>query len=60
MPPVLLMFRLTPATVVITLIGHIIFGFVLGPGFVRARHLGAHSPWPPVSLPALRRMAAAA
>lgn len=45
-----LMFRLTPATVLITLIGHIIFGFVLGQGFVRARHLGAQWPWPPISL----------
>jgi hypothetical protein len=45
-----LMFRLTPATVLITLIGHIIFGFVLGLGFVRARHLGAQWPWPPIPL----------
>jgi hypothetical protein len=55
-----LMFELTPATVVITLIGHIIFGFVLGLGFVRARHLGAYWPWPPLSVSALRRDAAPA
>jgi hypothetical protein len=55
-----MMFRLTPATVVITLIGHIIFGFVLGLGFVRARHLGAQWPWSPISLRALRWNATAA
>jgi hypothetical protein len=44
-----LMFRLTPATLLITLIGHIIFGFVLGLLFVRARHLGAYWPWPPIA-----------
>lgn len=50
-----LMFQLTPATVLITLIGHLIFGFALGLGFARARHLGAHWPWPPLFLPALLR-----
>jgi hypothetical protein len=55
-----LMFRLTPATVLITLIGHAIFGFVLGLGFARARDLGAHWPLPPISLRALRRTAAMA
>ena len=55
-----LMFELTPATVAITLIGHMIFGFVLGLGFVRARHLDAYWPWPPLSLTALRRDAAPA
>jgi hypothetical protein len=50
-----LMFRLTPATVLITLIGHLMFGLVLGLLFVRERHIGAHWPWPPISLPALRR-----
>jgi hypothetical protein len=49
-----LMFRLTPATLLVTLIGHIIFGLVLGLAFVRARHLGAHLPWAPISLRALR------
>jgi hypothetical protein len=43
-----LIFRLTPATVLITLIGHIIFGFALRVAFVRARHLGGHWPWPPM------------
>jgi hypothetical protein len=50
-----LMFQLTPATVPITLIGHLIFGFALGLGFARARHLGAYWPWPPVSLRAVLR-----
>jgi hypothetical protein len=45
-----LMFELTPVTVLITLVGHLIFGFVLGLGFVRARHLAAYWPWPPISL----------
>jgi hypothetical protein len=43
-----LMFRLTPATVLITLIGHIIFGFALGVAFVSARDLGGHWPSPPM------------
>jgi hypothetical protein len=51
-----LMFRLTPATVLITLIGHVIFGFVLGLGFVRARHLSAHWPWPPLRDQSPRRL----
>jgi hypothetical protein len=55
-----LLFRLTPPTILITLIGHLIFGLVLGLSFVRARHLGAQWPWPPISLPALRRNAATA
>jgi hypothetical protein len=44
-----LMFRLTPATLLITLVGHIIFGFVLGVTFVQARHLGAYWPWSPIA-----------
>jgi hypothetical protein len=40
------MFRLTSATLLVTLIGHIIFGLVLGVAFARTRHLGAHLPWP--------------
>jgi hypothetical protein len=55
-----LMFRITPATVLVTLIGHILFGFVLGLAFVRARHLGAHLPWPPIPVLALRNAAMAA
>jgi hypothetical protein len=43
------MFRLTPATLLVTLIGHIIFGLVLGVAFARARHLGALLPWPALS-----------
>jgi cutinase len=45
-----LMFRLTPATMLITLVGHMIFGLVLGLLFVRERHVGAHWPWHPISL----------
>ena len=54
------MFPLTPVTVLITLIGHIVFGFALGLGFLRARNLSAHWPWPPISLRALRPNAAMA
>jgi hypothetical protein len=52
------MFRLTPATLLVTLIGHIIFGLVLGVAFARARHLGALLPWPVLSPRALGAAAA--
>ena len=45
-----LMFHLTPATLLITLIGHIIFGLALGLALVRDRHLGAHLPWPAIKV----------
>ena len=43
-----LMFRLTPATLATTLIGHLVFGFVLGLAFVRTHRdrLAVHWPWP--------------
>lgn len=43
------MFPLTPTTITLSLIGHLIFGLVLGLGFLRARgRLGQHWPWPPL------------
>ncbi|MCQ4119626.1 hypothetical protein [Rhodococcus tibetensis] len=49
------MFPLTPTTLVLSLIGHLIFGLVLGLGFLRARRrVGRHWPWLPI-LPAARR-----
>jgi hypothetical protein len=53
-----LMFRLTPATMLITLIGHLIFGVFLGLAFLRARHLGGYLPWPPISVRTSQRAAA--
>jgi hypothetical protein len=45
-----LMFHLTPATLSITLIGHLIFGLVLGLAFVRTQRdrQAVHWPWPPL------------
>ncbi|MDV7245993.1 MULTISPECIES: hypothetical protein [Rhodococcus] len=49
------MFPLTPTTLALSLIGHLIFGLVLGLGFLRARRsVGRHWPWSPL-LPAARR-----
>ncbi|MGH4009350.1 MAG: hypothetical protein ACRDTH_14560 [Pseudonocardiaceae bacterium] len=48
-----LMFSLTPTTVSLSLIGHLIFGLVLGLGFWSARGVGQFWPWPPL-LPAVR------
>jgi hypothetical protein len=47
-----LMFHLTPTTIATTLIGHVIFGLVLGLAFVRAQRGGGHDqwPWPPFRL----------
>lgn len=45
-----MMFTLTPASVLVTLVGHVIFGFFLGLAFLKAprgRH-GSEWPWPPV------------
>lgn len=43
------MFPLTPTTISLSLIGHLIFGLVLGLGFLRARgRLGQHWPWRPL------------
>jgi hypothetical protein len=45
-----MMFPLTPATVTITLIGHLIFGLVLGLAFLKAPRGRGRSewPWPPL------------
>ena len=43
-----MMFRLTPSAIAITLIGHLVFGFVLGLGFLRGRRSCAKWPWPPL------------
>ncbi len=41
-----MMFPLNTATISITLIGHLIFGFVLGLAFLKAPRGGAHRDWP--------------
>ncbi len=45
-----MMFPLNAATVTITLVGHLIFGLVLGLAFLKAPRGGAHRewPWPPI------------
>ena len=45
-----MMFPLNPATITITLVGHLIFGFVLGLAFLKAPRGRGRSewPWPPV------------
>jgi hypothetical protein len=45
-----MMFDLNPATFTITLVGHLIFGLVLGLAFLKAPRGAAHSewPWPPI------------
>ena len=44
------MFPLNPATITITLVGHLIFGFVLGLAFLKAPRGRGRSewPWPPI------------
>jgi hypothetical protein len=50
-----LMFPLTPITVSLSLIGHLIFGLVLGLGFARSRGSVARLwPWPPLLMPVER------
>jgi hypothetical protein len=44
-----MLFELAPATVGITFIGHVIFGVVLGMGFVRTRRHSREWPWPPIT-----------
>jgi hypothetical protein len=44
-----MLFGLTPANISITLIGHVIFGLVLGIGFVRSCRHCKEWTWPPVS-----------
>ncbi|GAA4746048.1 hypothetical protein [Actinomycetospora chibensis] len=51
------MFPLTPATVLLSLVGHLVFGLVLGLGCARCRRLEEYWPWTP--LLDLRRGAAA-
>ena len=43
-----MMFRLTPSAIAITLIGHLVFGFVLGLGFLAGRRSCAEWPWTPL------------
>jgi hypothetical protein len=45
-----LMFHLTPTTLATTLIGHLIFGFILGLAFIRMQRdqQAVHWPWPPL------------
>lgn len=51
-----LMFPLTPTTVALSLVGHLVFGLVLGLGCARCGDLGRLWPWPPwVDLGADRR-----
>ena len=52
------MFPLTPATVLLSLVGHLVFGLVLGLGCARCRRLEEYWPWTP--LLDLRRGAAVA
>ena len=54
-----LMFPLTPITVTLSLVGHLIFGLVLGLGFWHSRGAQAHWPWAPLDLPARMRPATA-
>lgn len=51
-----MMFPLNPATVTITLVGHLIFGLVLGLAFLKAPRGQGRSgwPWPPIWRPVLR------
>ena len=46
-----MMFPLTTTTVTLSLIGHLIFGLVLGLGFVRTERVRQGWPWAPVRLP---------
>jgi hypothetical protein len=43
-----MMFPLTPVTVTLSLIGHLIFGLILGLGFVRTRSAQRYWPWAPL------------
>jgi hypothetical protein len=44
-----MMFPLTPTTLTLSLIGHLIFGAVMGLGFWRARAAGEAWPWEPLT-----------
>ncbi|MEJ2868932.1 hypothetical protein WCD74_14260 [Actinomycetospora sp. OC33-EN08] len=43
-----MMFPLTPTTLTLSLIGHLIFGLIMGLGFVRTRSAHRYWPWTPV------------
>jgi hypothetical protein len=43
-----MMFPLTPVTITLSLIGHLIFGLIMGLGFVRTRSAERFWPWAPV------------
>ncbi|MFC5065878.1 hypothetical protein [Actinomycetospora atypica] len=43
-----MMFPLTPVTLTLSLIGHLIFGLIMGLGFVRTRSAHRYWPWTPV------------
>jgi hypothetical protein len=43
-----MMFPLTPVTVTLSLIGHLIFGLIMGLGFVRTRSAERFWPWAPL------------
>jgi len=54
-----MMFPLTPVTVTLSLIGHLIFGVAMGLGFWRSRHVVSGWPWPAFELPRRQRHATA-
>ena len=43
-----MMFPLTPVTITLSLIGHLIFGLIMGLGFVRTRSAQRFWPWAPI------------
>lgn len=43
-----MMFPLTPVTITLSLIGHLIFGLIMGLGFVKTRSAQRYWPWAPV------------
>ncbi|HEY2190934.1 MAG TPA: hypothetical protein VGH76_01350 [Actinomycetospora sp.] len=43
-----MMFPLTPTTITLSLIGHLIFGLIMGLGFVKTRSAQRYWPWLPV------------
>lgn len=53
-----LLFPLTPTTVLLSLIGHLIFGLILGLGFWSSRSVQAYWPWEPLRVEELVRTAA--
>ncbi len=45
-----LMFPLTPVTITLSLIGHLIFGLIMGLGFVKTRSAQRYWPWAPIQV----------